>query len=213
MARITDPWAMQLLLETADALQVTPEELLTLMSYETGGTLDPRQPGPTTKWGQHEGLIQWGQPQQREYGVDLSSPEAALRSQLGREGAVVRYALSRGFRPGVHGGLDLYSTINAGSPGRYAASDTAAGGAPGTVADKYYGQMAGHRARAGNILAGLDDAVGPGPTRARAALGLPLATRTPPAGIAEDRERAARDAKHARTMALLGLGQQLLNAA
>ena len=74
---------LELWQQTADALQVPLEDLLTVASFETGGTLDPRQKGPTTKWGQHEGLIQFGEPQREQYGVDLSSPEAALNSQLG----------------------------------------------------------------------------------------------------------------------------------
>jgi flagellar protein FlgJ len=44
--------------------------------------------------------------------------------------------------------LDIYSAINAGGVGRYDRSDAAAGGAPGTVADKVNTQMAGHRAKA-----------------------------------------------------------------
>lgn len=52
------------------------------------------------------------------------------------------------------GMLDLYSTINAGSPGRYNASDANNGGMPGTVADKVAEQMAGHRIRANSMLGG-----------------------------------------------------------
>lgn len=134
--------------EAADALGMSPEDLATIISYETAGTFSPTQKGPTTKWGQHKGLIQFGEPQAEEYGVDWENP---YDSQLGAEGAIVKYFLDRGFEPGM-GMLDAYSIVNAGAPGLYSASDTAAGGAPGTVKDKVEKQMAGHRAKARKLL-------------------------------------------------------------
>lgn len=134
--------------ETAAALNIDPVDLATVISYETGGTFDPEQPGPTTQWGQHRGLIQFGEPQARRYGVDWSDP---LGSQLGADGAIVNYLLSSGFEPGM-GMLDLYSTINAGAPGLYGRSDANNGGAPGTVRDKVDNQMAGHRRNALALL-------------------------------------------------------------
>lgn len=142
-----------LIVETANELGMNPVTLATIISYETAGTFNPRKKGPTTKWGQHEGLIQFGQPQQKEYGVDLSSEEAAIRSQLGKDGAVVKYFRRNGWQPGM-GELDAYSIVNAGAPGRYNASDTAAGGAPGTVRDKVETQFAGHRQKATALLGG-----------------------------------------------------------
>lgn len=137
----------RLIAETANSLGISPVDLATAISYETAGTFDPRKKGPTTKWGQHEGLIQFGQPQQRQFGVDLSSPEAAISSQLGPNGAIAKYLTASGFKHGMSG-LDLYSTINAGAPGRYTASDRKAGGAPGDVRDKWENQMGGHRQKA-----------------------------------------------------------------
>ncbi len=133
--------------ETAEALQVPPHELATLISYETRGSMDPRKAGPTTQWGQHRGLIQFGEPQAKQYGVDFSSPESAMMSQLGKDGAIVKYALGHGFQPGKHNPLQLYATINAGNPNKTGATDENNGGAPGTVADKYYNQMNAHRAK------------------------------------------------------------------
>jgi hypothetical protein len=130
--------------ETAAALNIDPVDLATVISYETGGTFDPQQPGPTTQWGQHRGLIQFGEPQAERYGVDWNDP---VGSQLGSDGAIVNYLLGSGFRPGM-GLLDLYSTINAGGPGLYDRSDANNGGAPGTVRDKVQDQMAGHRQNA-----------------------------------------------------------------
>jgi len=137
--------------ETASALGADPVDLATVISYETGGTFDPMEVGPTTKWGQHRGLIQFGEPQAEQYGADFSSADAALTSQLGANGAIVRYLRQNGYQEGM-GILDLYSIINAGAPNMYGASDAAAGGAPGTVRDKVTFQMGDHRTKALALL-------------------------------------------------------------
>ena len=79
--------------EAATALGISPVDLATTISYETGGTFNPTQKGPTTKWGQHAGLIQFGEPQAKQYGVDWGDP---ARSQLGANGAIVAYLRDRG---------------------------------------------------------------------------------------------------------------------
>lgn len=124
-----------------------PRDVATAMSYETGGTFDPWKAGPTTQWGQHRGLIQWGEPQRRQYGVSQNTPIAAQVDAAGR------YLVDAGVKPGM-GLMDIYSAINAGHVGRYNASDANNGGAPGTVADKVNTQMAGHRANAEKLLGG-----------------------------------------------------------
>lgn len=139
-----------LIVQTANSLQMDPVDLATIISFETGGTFNPTQRGPTTKWGQHKGLIQFGEPQARQYGVDWNDP---LNSQLGPDGAVARYFRSRGWQPGMDG-LNAYSIVNAGSPGRFNASDTAAGGTWGTVRDKWERQMGDHRQKAAGLLGG-----------------------------------------------------------
>lgn len=139
------------ILSTANALGMDPVDLATIISYETGGTFNPTQAGPTTQWGQHRGLIQFGEPQARQYGVDWNDP---VGSQLGPDGAIVRYFQQAGWQPGM-GMLDAYSAVNAGRVGRYNASDANNGGAPGTVRDKVEQQMGGHRAKAEAMLAGL----------------------------------------------------------
>jgi len=148
------------LADTADALGMPREVLATIASYETGGTFDPRKKGPTTQWGQHEGLIQFGQPQQRQYGVDLSSQDAALNSQLGPNGAIVRYFRENGWTPEMGQDpemalLQAYSIVNAGGPNRFGRSDANNGGAPGTVADKVRDQMSGHMDNARRLMGGL----------------------------------------------------------
>jgi hypothetical protein len=138
------------IVQTASALGIDPVDLATAISYETAGTFDPTKKGPTTQWGQHRGLIQFGEPQAQKYGVDWNNP---LGSQLGADGAVAKYLKDTGVKPGM-GLLDVYSAINAGGVGRYNASDANNGGAPGTVRDKVEQQMAGHRQKALALLGG-----------------------------------------------------------
>ena len=140
-----------LITETASALGANPVDLATVISYETGGTFDPMQSGPTTKWGTHRGFIQFGEPQAQQYGANFTTPEAALTSQLGADGAIVNYLRSNGYQEGM-GILDLYSIINTGGPNNYNYTDAAAGGASGTVRDKVENQMDGHRAKALALL-------------------------------------------------------------
>lgn len=132
--------------KAAQDLGVSAKDLLTIISYETAGTFNPRKPGQITKYGRHEGLIQWGQPQQRDHGItDLGNIEQ-------QTAAMVSYFRRAGVRPGM-GIMDLYSAVNAGYVGRTGWSDKKAGGAPGTVADKVNYQMGGHAAAAQAALA------------------------------------------------------------
>ena len=136
------------IVSTAQALGIRPLDLATAISYETAGTFNPLKAGPRTQWGQHRGLIQWGEPQARKYGVDWRHP---VSSQLGPDGAIARYLRHAGVKPGM-GMADIYSAINAGRVGRYRASDARNGGAPGTVLDKVRYQMGGHRRKAMGLL-------------------------------------------------------------
>ncbi|MCJ2097695.1 hypothetical protein [Methylobacterium sp. E-046] len=121
-----------------------PLDLATVMSYETGGTMSPSQYGGAG--GRHVGLIQFGPREADKYGA---SPDQSFQEQLP---GVERYLTARGFQPGMSR-LDLYSTINAGRPGLYGASDAGNGGAPGNVADKV-ASMAPHEAKAAAFLGG-----------------------------------------------------------
>lgn len=131
----------------AEELGADPVDLATVISYETGGKFDPAIRGGAGN--RHIGFIQFGPEEQRMYGANQ---QQTVGEQLQ---AVVRYLKHRGFRPGM-GILDLYSTINAGSPGRYGASDANNGGAPGTVRDKVNNQMGRHRQKAMALLAQSD---------------------------------------------------------
>lgn len=134
------------IMATAQQLRVDPLDLATAISYETGGTFDPWQRGPTTKWGQHRGLIQWGEPQREQYGVYKGMPNSDQLQSVGK------YLTDAGVEPGM-GLLDIYSAINVGKVKRYNASDANNGGAWGTVRDKVEHQMDGHRTKAQKLLA------------------------------------------------------------
>lgn len=143
----------EMLIEGARRRGLDPIDVATAISYETGGKFDPMIAGPTTQWGTHRGLIQFGEPQAKQNGVDFSSPEAAWRTQLDpTNGGVWNYLEGAGVKPGM-GLPEIYSGINAGSVGRMGASDANNGGAPGTVADKVAG-MGPHRDKAAAFLGG-----------------------------------------------------------
>jgi hypothetical protein len=158
--------------QTAQSLGIDPIDLATAISYETAGTFDPTKAGPTTQWGQHKGLIQFGEPQAKQYGVDWSNP---IGSQLGPDGAVAKYLRDTGVKPGM-GLMDIYSAINAGGVGRNDRSDANNGGAPGTVADKVNNQMAGHRAKALAMFSGGQVADASGALENMAQAGAPQMT-------------------------------------
>jgi hypothetical protein len=135
----------QALIASAKRIGADPLDYATVMSYESGGTFSP------SKWGgvggRHVGLIQFGPNEQKAYGAHDGQ---SFQEQLP---AVERYLTDRGFKPGM-GRLDLYSTINAGRPGLYNASDAGNGGAPGSVLDKVRDQMGPHEAKAAAFLGG-----------------------------------------------------------
>jgi hypothetical protein len=133
----------------AQRIGANPADLATVMSYETGGTFDPWEKGPTTQWGVHRGLIQMGQPQRDKYNYREGMPiEDAVA-------ASANYLVDAGFKPGM-GLLEMYSAINAGGIGEkyYGRSDAGNGGAPGTVRDKVATQMEGHKQKAVALLNG-----------------------------------------------------------
>jgi len=109
----------------------TPEDtngLLDAIRYESSGRPDV--------WGgkgnKYFGLIQFGGPERAQFGVDTVHPNA--KNQID---AAYKYLSARGYKPGM-GLLDLYSTINAGSPGHYNASDR-----PGMTVAKHVAAMQG----------------------------------------------------------------------
>lgn len=139
--------------QLAARMGIKPSILGTVISYETAGTFDPKKKGPTTKWGQHRGLIQFGEPQAKKYGVDWNDP---INSQLKPGGAIERYLKDAGVKPGMEL-AQVYSAINAGGvkPSDMKKSDAHAGGMPGNVLDKVASaEMRQHAAKAEGFLGG-----------------------------------------------------------
>jgi hypothetical protein len=135
----------QAIIASAGRLGVDPVDIATAMSYETGGKMSPSMWGG--KNGNYLGLIQFGPEERKKYGVHEG--QSAGDQVLSAE----NFLRDRGVKPGM-GLPDIYSTINAGSPGLYNRSDANNGGAPGTVMDKVRNQMAGHRVNAVKLLGG-----------------------------------------------------------
>lgn len=131
--------------EASKELGTSPEDFATFISFETAGTFSTSIKGG--KGGQYLGLIQFGPAEQIKYGVKPG------QSPMEQMHAVVQYLKDRGFKPGMSK-YDLYSTINAGEPGHYNASDAANGGTPGSVVDKVNNQMGDHRKKAVELLGG-----------------------------------------------------------
>ena len=93
----------------AKELGIDPIDYATVMSYESAGSFDPWKAGPTTKWGQHRGTIQYGEPQRKQYGVYEGQP---FEDQVTTSN--VEYLRDKGVKPGATL-LDIYKAINGGS--------------------------------------------------------------------------------------------------
>ena len=107
------------IVETANRLGIPPNDLATVISYETGGTFSPAKWGGTG--GKYLGLIQFGPNEQRKYGVHQNQ---SFTEQMK---AVEKFLIDRGFKKWLDQNPNatdqerrtaLYSTINAGSPGQ-----------------------------------------------------------------------------------------------
>lgn len=138
------------IIKHAKRIGANPVDLANVISYETGGTFDPWKKGPTTKWGQHEGFIQMGEPQRQKYGYTEGKSIDDL------VGASANYLTDSGYKKGM-GLLDMYSIVNTGGPGNYSSTDYQNGGAPGSVAQKVNDMMGDHRQKAVALLGGAYD--------------------------------------------------------
>lgn len=107
------PWA-GVAVNVAREFGLDPVTVGAIMSYETGGTFSPTIMGG--KNGNYMGLIQFGPSERQKYGITRSSTPDDWSK------AIISFLHDRRFKRGM-GVLDLYSTINAGTPGRYNASD------------------------------------------------------------------------------------------
>jgi hypothetical protein len=126
---------------SAQRMGIDPVDYATALSYETKGTFDPWIKGPTTKWGEHRGIMQMGGPQRKQYGY------AKDNTPVQNVAAMESYMVDNGLQPGM-GQKDIYSIINAGEPGRYTASDR-----PGWNVNRHVDAMQAHRPIAQQYLA------------------------------------------------------------
>jgi hypothetical protein len=155
------------IVNSARTLGIKPEDLATVISYETGGKFSPSIMGG--KGGNYLGLIQFGPSERKQYGA---SPDQSFTEQMG---AVTRYLQDRGLKPGM-GIHDLYSTINAGRPGLYNASDS-----PGQTVNTHVDNMLeNHYPKAVSFLGGEISPVTPDGTAA-----LPTAATSPVSDAAD----------------------------
>lgn len=137
---------------SARQLGIDPFVLATVISYETGGTFDPRQPNFDNNG--HMGLIQWSPDNLKSYNVNLDDVGEQMK-------AVTLYLHDRGVRPGM-GLLEVYAAINGGNVDAIHASDAANGGRPGDVSWKVANDMDAHMEKARALLGGQDAEVPPG---------------------------------------------------
>ncbi len=84
-----------------------PSDIAAIASFETGGTLNPSEPGRGAASGRI-GLIQAGPNERRDYGLGTGNWEQEMRG-------IEKYLRARGAKPGM-GLADLYATVNGGNP-------------------------------------------------------------------------------------------------
>lgn len=111
--------------EVAARIGADATDLLTLMSFETAGTLSPTKRGPHVRGqGQAIGLIQFMPATADELGTSVE--QLASMSAIEQLDYVERYLIKRGFKPGMNL-KQLYSTVFAGHPN-----------AKGSISDGYH---------------------------------------------------------------------------
>ena len=132
----------------SEQMGIAAKDLLAVMSFETGGRLRPDVMGPTTKNGQHFGLIQFGDKGAGpRYGV---TPNSSITEQVVAAG---RYLQDAGVKAG-DSLANIYAAVLSGDARKINASDLASGGVVGNVSQATSGeQFAPHLARAEGLLA------------------------------------------------------------
>jgi murein DD-endopeptidase MepM/ murein hydrolase activator NlpD len=98
----------QSVIAMAGRLGVNPADLAAIFSYETGGTLNPSEPGRGAAAGRI-GLIQAGPNERMAYGLGTGNWELEIKG-------VERYLKDRGVKPGMKL-PDLYAAVNGGNVG------------------------------------------------------------------------------------------------
>lgn len=95
------------IIQGARKLGLDPYEFGAFLSLESGANMDPNIVGGAG--GRHKGLIQFGQNEQKMYGI--SGPQ----TRAGQMPAVLRYFEDRGYKPGMGIGR-AYATVLGGNP-------------------------------------------------------------------------------------------------
>lgn len=144
--------------DVAQHFNLNPNDVASIFSYETAGTLDPKKVGVaqsgSRKGQSFLGLIQFGEAERKQYKIDANSTPEQWST------AIIGYMTDRGFKPGMSM-LDFYSTINAGKPGRYGASDN---GGKDTVQSHYNRAIKEHGKRGADWYASAVPAETPAPS-------------------------------------------------
>lgn len=152
----------QAIIREARRLGISPKDLATVISYETGGKFDPNIKGGTG--GNYQGLIQFGPNERKKYGVREGQSFSEQMKSAGD------YLEDRGLKKWLAANPDaslhekrtaLYSTINAGSPGRKHWGKT--DGQFGTVQDKantMFSRNSGHMKNANRFMEGASETSG-----------------------------------------------------
>jgi hypothetical protein len=104
---MSDPEGAAAMVQTARRLGLEPVEFVAMMSWESGGTLNPNKLGGDG--GAYRGLIQFSPENQQRYGIREGQ---SIAEQMP---AVERYLLDRGFMPGEHTIEHAYSAVLAGN--------------------------------------------------------------------------------------------------
>lgn len=96
----------------ATSLGVDPKDYATAISYESAKSFDPWKAGPVTQYGQHRGTIQYGEPQQKQYGVHQGQ---SFEDQVTTSN--VKYLKDHGVKPGMTF-AQIYAAIDGGRADR-----------------------------------------------------------------------------------------------
>jgi hypothetical protein len=91
----------------AKQLGLDPYEFGAFLSLESGPNMDPNIVGGAG--GRHKGLIQFGQNEQKQYGI------SGEQTRAGQMPAVLQYFEDRGYKPGM-GIARAYATVLGGNP-------------------------------------------------------------------------------------------------
>lgn len=187
----------------AGELGLDPVDVAAVMHYESAGSFSPTRMGG--RGNNYMGLIQFGPDERRQYGITTQSTPQEWTT------AILGYMHDRGFRRGMSL-LDFYSTINAGRPGRYDASD----GPGNTVRSHYERILRDHRGPAEQWLRAAATSVAPAePVREGAPVaGSQLTDEIQPVTLPasqSDQQHAADSVAPAHDLSIIHTGNALLD--